>query len=109
MANKDLIKLKYVEGKKVYEGTINRQEFLNHMNYLVEEFPDNNEIAKKLVRLIPEMNHILINKDMNDTQDVPFVYYKLDGSSEGHILKILRFHSIIWGFFERYCYDAKVN
>ena len=109
MADKDLIKLKYVEGKKVYQGTINRQEFLNHMNYLVEKFTDNNEISKKLAGLIPEMSHILINKDMNDTQDVPFVYYKLDGSSEGHILKILRFHSIIWGFLERYCYDAKVN
>lgn len=109
MVDKDLIKLEYVEGKKSYHGTINRKEFLNHMNYLVKEFPDNNEIAKKLAKLIPEMIYILINKDINDTQDVPSIYYKLNGSSDGHVLKIIRFNSIIWGFLERYCYDTKVN
>ena len=55
MADKDLIKLKYVEGKKVYQGTINRQEFLNHMNYLVEKFPDNNEISKFIRILVSNL------------------------------------------------------
>ncbi len=109
MKDKDLIKLEYVEGRRNYHGIIDRNEFLSHMEYLVEKFPDNNEIAKQLTNLIPEMRYILINKDMNDTQDIPSIFYKLNNEDDGYILKILRFHSIIWGFLNRYCYDAKVK
>ncbi len=102
MENK--IRLEYIMAKKKYIGVIDREEFRKNMQYLKDAFPDNNEIATKLLSLIPEILLIRINQDVNDTQDVPCIWYEtLSGQN---MLKILRYHSIIWGFLNHYCYDA---
>ena len=98
------IRLEYIVGKRKYIGEINRQEFLGNMQYLQEAFPDNNEIATKLISLTPDMLIIRINQDVNDTQDIPCIWYETANGQD--ILKILRYHSIIWGFLNRYCYDS---
>jgi len=106
---KDSIKLEYVEKGVVYQGSISRKEILDHMEYLKDSpaFAGNNEIATRLIALIPEMAFIKINKDANDTQDVPYIWYETT-KREG-MLKISRRHSIIWGFLNHFCYEAKLN
>ncbi len=101
---KDRIKLEYVINDGMHVGSIDREEFLQNMEYLVEAFPHNNEIATKLVELIPNMTCIRVDKILNDTQDVPFIWYQT--AQKDGIIKILRYHSIIWGFLQHYCNDT---
>lgn len=105
---KDFIELFYVEKNQTYSGTIERSGFLIQMQHLAKWFPTNNQNATKLCTLIPEIESITINKDIIDTQDVPFIEYKIPGK-ETTILKILRTHHIVWGFLQNYCDEAKAK
>lgn len=102
---KDVIQLEYIKNAQKRQGQINREDFFNHMKYLAETF-ENNENSSKLIKLIPEMTYITINQDINQTQDVPFIQYKLT-DDEIRILKILRTHRIIWAFIQHYCDETK--
>lgn len=62
---------------------------------------DNNEISKKLIEIIPDVDEIFINKDHNETQDVPFIVYYING--EVHVLKIRNCHKIVWTILNEYC------
>ena len=100
---KDTIQLNYVVKGKRYEGKINRKEFFDWMRDISERFKGNNEISIKFVGLIPKMTEMEINKDINETQDVPFVLYKEENKEQRKVLKIMRCHHIIWGFLDHYC------
>ena len=100
---KNVIMLTYVVKSKTYQGEIDRQKFFDWMKDIAERFKGNNEISTRFVKLIPKMTKMEINKDINETQDVPFVLYEELNSNEQKILKIMRCHHIIWGFLDHYC------
>ena len=47
-----------------------------------------------------------INKDIIETQDVPFIVYTTADTSEPQVLKLRRPYTIIWEFFIKYCNEA---
>lgn len=98
---KDKIQLKYVARGKCYIGEIEREEIFNWMKEISEKFKDN-EVSTKLVKLIPNMVKMQINKDINETKDVPFITYE-NGNGEELVVNIMRNHHIIWGFLDHYC------
>ncbi len=85
-----------------YKRVLDRKEMFSVFNGLVNGFEGDNEISKKFVNeIIPFADTILINADINNTQDVPGVYYSIDGDSK--YLKIIRYHKIIWAILNKYC------
>lgn len=106
---KDKIQLTYVEKGNFYYGTIDRADFLNQMQHMADWFPGCNDNALKLCDLLPNIESILINKDVIDTQTVPFITYTNIGSSVNHCLKFMRTYKIIWDFFLHHCEEAKNN
>ncbi len=100
------IKLIYVTQKVTYNGVIPRTEFLDEMSHLAVWFPDCNFNALKLQELIPKFTSISINKDIIETQDVPFIVYTTADTPEPHVLKLRRPYTIIWEFFIKYCNAA---
>ena len=100
---KNTIQLKYVVKGKKYQGEIDRQEFFSWMKDISERFKGNNEISTKFVDMLPTMTKMEINKDINETQDVPFVLYENGNGEQQKVLKIMRCHHIIWGFLDHYC------
>lgn len=103
------IRLTYVEKGKTYYGEINRQDFLNQMEHMVSWFPGCNENATKLCELLPNIDLIKINKDIIDTQNVPFIEYQNIGENTSKCLKFMRRYTIIWDFFLHHCNEAKKN
>lgn len=103
------INLIYVTQKITYNGVIPRAAFLNEMAHLAIWFPDCNYNALKLKELIPEFTSININKDIIETQDVPFIVYTTADTTEPQILKLHRPYTIIWEFFIKYCNEAVKN
>lgn len=93
--------LKWVEGGIEHRNEIIRDEFYAEFEELIKEYPDNSEISKKLVKIIPEMDEISINKDANGTKEIPFIVYLIEGKK--HMLKIMRWHKIVWGRLHDYC------
>ena len=106
---KEAIRLIYVEGEKTYYGEINRKNFLNQMEHMVNWFPGCNDNAIKLCELLPNIDCITINKNTIDTQDVPFILYKNVGEDVEKCLRFRRSYSIIWSFFLHSCEEAKKN
>lgn len=100
------IDLIYVSRNVTYNGIIQRAEFLSEMSHLAVWFPDCNFNALKLQELIPKFTSISINKDIIETQDVPFIVYTTADNPEPQVLKLRRPYTIIWEFFIKYCKEA---
>lgn len=79
---------------------LEREEVLNVFKGLAQDYPDNNTISQKLLEVLPELEWILIDKDINATQKIPFITFGLCGKTR--FLKIPRHHKIVWGILLGY-------
>ena len=84
---------------------LRRRPLYDVFNGLVKGFDGDNEISKKLVELIPEADSIIINKDINATQDVPFITVVTEEKTE--MVKIRRYHKIVWSILDKYCTEEE--
>lgn len=98
---KNVIELKWIEGGQKYVKQVNRQEILEKFQVLVKNYQDNNEISRKLTKIIPTAEEIRINEDYNSTQEIPCITYQIN--EVVGILKIRRHHKIVWGILHEYC------
>lgn len=97
----------YSNCQKNYSITILKDEIKQHMAYLTIAFASNNDIAKKMLNIIPDCIWMKIDNDFNMTQDVPVLLYQTEVDGKIQVLKIRRNHKIIWGFLEYYCQKAE--
>ena len=93
----------WIEKDKKHQKEICRDDFHAMFDGLSKGFEKigDNEICKKLIKIIPEVDKISINMDANETQDVPSIAYYTNGKRE--LLKIMRRHEIVWGILNKYC------
>ena len=86
-----------------HQKEIDRNDFYAMFDGLAKGFEKvgDNEISKKLVEIIPEVDKIFINKDINETQDVPSIEYHV--ADEANLIKIMRWHNIVWSILNKYC------
>lgn len=106
---KNVIQFTYVEKGKIYYSTIDRDDFIDQMEHMVEWYPGCNENATKLCKLLPYVDCIQVNKDIIDTQDVPFIVYQNINDNTQNFMKFRRSYTIIWSFFLHQCEEAKKN
>lgn len=106
---KNVIRLTYVEKGKTYQGEIDRSEFIEQMEHMADWYPDCNNNATTLCKLLPNIASIRINKDVIETQDVPFFQYQNIGDDTIQCMKFMRYYTIIWSFFVHQCEKAKKN
>ena len=93
----------WIENGKEHQKEISREDFYAMFDGLTKGFEKlgDNEISKKLIKIIPEVDKIFINKDNNETQDVPSIAYYTNGDRK--LLKIMRRHEIVWSMLNKYC------
>ena len=106
---KNVIRFTYVEKGKIYYSTIDKYDLIDQMEHMIDWFPDCNENAKKLCELLPAIDCIKINKDILETQVVPFIEYQNINDSTPRCMKFRRCYTIIWSFFLHQCEIAKKN
>ena len=99
MSNKGIL-LKWKNKGKEYEKEIDRQALLDVMSSIAKAFDNDNQISKKLCEIIPVTEWISINKEMNETREIPFIECMVAGKLE--IIKIIRHHKIIWSILDGY-------
>ena len=98
----DTIPVLWRENGINYSKTLNRADVEAVFKGLQEGFRDDNEIATVFVeRIIPNAESIYINKDLNSTQDIPMVAYKIDNQLA--LVKVKRYHKIVWSILNKYC------
>ena len=90
------------ENGEKHEKQISRKNLLELMDSIKENFYWDNEISTILVKMIPQIVSIEIDKDRNNEKDVPFIYCKLD-NNEGKLIEIIRHHKIIWSILNKLC------
>ena len=97
------IDFQWIAGGKEYNKILDRQKMYSIFNGLAEGYAeDENEISTKMVNdIIPNADKIAINKDYNETQDIPMISYEIDRNTK--VLKIKRCHKIVWAILDRYC------
>ena len=81
----DTIIFKWVEKGKKHQILLNREKMLMVFEGIALGFK--------------------INKDLNATQDVPSISYKVNG--QRGMLKIIRYHKIVWAILDKYCSEKK--
>lgn len=94
---------KWIREGEEHKKEISRKDFYDMFDGIKKGFEvlGDNEISKSMVEIIPKVDEIFINEDINKTQDVPFIVYTINDEKE--IMKIMRRHNIIWSILERYC------
>ncbi len=100
---KTAIIYEWIEEGKDYQKEVDRKAFYSMFEGLAKGFGKigDNEISKKLVKVIPKVDKICINKDLNDTQDVPSIICTTNGTR--NLIKIMRRHVIVWSILNKYC------
>lgn len=102
MKNTEII-IEWVENSKMYEKSVDRNDMYVIFDGLAKGYakPKDNEISKKLLKIIPEVDKIFINKDRNKSCDVPFIAYHI--GEEMNVIAIRRYHEIVWSILRKYC------
>ena len=99
---KGTIDFTWIDQNRQYNKKLNKADLYAVFHGLLDGFADDNGISKVFIEeIIPSADKIMINKDYNATQDVPAIYYSIDGDCR--ILKIIRYHKIIWAILDKYC------
>ena len=88
---------------KTFKKEIERRKMIAPFENLIKEFKNNNEISKKLVKVIPVATEIHINWDC--TADVNRVYYTIEGVTKS--IPIIGAHSIVWTKLKELCTEEK--
>ena len=100
MAN-GTFKLKWTDEGRKYEKEVNKQTFQILMEGIREQFVDNNEVSTKFVKIIPEIDSLIINKGRNRDEDIPKVFYTIGEKTDS--ISISRNHIIIWNILNECC------
>jgi len=96
------ITLRWRKDKKDYEKGIDRASFYAVMDGIRKGFSDDNEISSFFCdNIIGQVDKIFIDKDRIEQIDEPFIQYEI--GNEKRILKIIRYHKIIWAILDGYC------
>ena len=107
MKNTDIV-FRCIEKGKMRENKVNREDLLTVFEGLVKGFHDDNAISKELVKFIPGVDVIVVNKDINSTKDIPFIALlgkdeKAQKEDVRYIINIMRRHTIVWSIINKYC------
>lgn len=98
------IKISWIKNEKQYQTLLEREAMMSVFQGIERGFEDDNEISKKLVKeIIPIVEEIQINYDFNATQDVPVIYCAMENQEKNTVLKIKRYHKIVWSILNKYC------
>ena len=96
------IELTWVHEGKKYMKELVREDFYAIFSGLVAGFRDDNVISQKMIQdIIPHADKIFINKDFNETQNIPTLVYFI--GDEKNIFKIMRYHKIVWSILDKLC------
>lgn len=83
---------------------VEREKILNLMEAVKVMYEENNEFAKRFVKLLPDTLIITIDVDRNKELEVPFVICAtLDRPAE--VVAIPRCNKIIWGILNEFIKD----
>lgn len=104
MREEPIIFIWKTEGQE-YSKKVDRELFYNLMKSIKTTFWDDNEISKKLLRYIPDLETINIDKDRNSQIDIPFIACKMKNKKEDIIVPIRKRHEIIWSILNKYTKD----
>ena len=104
--------IKWVEGGVQKERVYDRHKIMAIFEGLKEGFVDDNEISKKLLKVLPETVVLFINKDANKSMDVPQIGITLSRFDENcdpikEPIFIRRYHKIVWSILDRLCEEEK--
>lgn len=90
--------------KGVKEYKVGREKLIDLMEAIKVMYEDNNEFAKRFVRLLPDTQLITIDIDRNKELDVPFVICAtMDKPAE--VVAIPRCNKIIWEIINEFIKD----
>ena len=97
------IVIKVIENKETKTKEIKKDCMISSFNGIKYGFPEQNEIAEKLLDVLPDTETIIINRDRNDQHsEEPIIICKDDKGRET-IIKIINHHKIIWVIINGYC------
>lgn len=100
---KGVIILKWKEKGTNYQKEIDKEEMLKLMDAIKNLFYNDNEISSILVNVIPKLVSIEIDKDRNEEREEPMICCVCEDGIEKVIEIKRKYHSIIWGIFDKIC------
>ncbi|MBQ2937928.1 MAG: hypothetical protein IJE05_03490 [Clostridia bacterium] len=95
--------LKWKRNGEFFQRELEREEIFAVFDGFIKSHPENCEISKKIVKILPEVDKFIINWD--STVDVKELYYKIGDKTEG--IPIIYHHKMVWGQLDTWCTPKK--
>lgn len=95
--------IKVIENKKTRTKEIRKDYMISSFNGIKNGFPEQNEIAVKLLEVLPNTEVMIINVDRNNERPEEPVIVCRDNKGRETIIKIINHHKIIWAIINGYC------
>lgn len=93
--------LKWKREGVYYQRQLEKRPVYSLFEQIMKRFTDDNEVSTKLVEIIPDISHLIIDWDSNTTRDARSIDYVIEGKKD--ILQIKYHHKIVWENLEKYC------
>lgn len=96
------IRLEWKEFGEEHSKTISYEAISYYMEGLKKGFQTDNEASTKILRVLPKVKRIRIDKDFNEVAVDPFIFYQdIEGHSD--IIKIRRRNKLVWFILNDLC------
>lgn len=100
---KSKVILKWKRNDEFFQKELEREEIFAVFDGLIKTHPENCEISKKIVEVLPKVDKFII--DWDSTVDVKELYYKIGNKTKG--IPIIYHHKIVWSQLEAWCTPEK--
>ena len=98
------LNLEWRKNGKEKTKAIDREKFLNLMDSVKAYYQYDNEFSTKIAKIIPDIEVLRIDFDVNATKEDPFIiYYYVSDPTRGNTLTIKRRHKVVWSILESLC------
>ena len=95
---KENVVFKWKKDNRCFKKELKREELLKTFEGLIKGHPDNCEISKRIVKVLPTVDEFFINWDME--KDVNGLFYKTGKQVEE--IQIIHHHKIVWGILNNW-------
>ena len=98
------LNLEWRKGGRERTKAIDREKFLDLLNAVKAYYYDDNEFSTKIAKIIPDIDVLRIDFDVNATKEDPFIiYYYATAPTKANTLIIKRRHKVVWSILESLC------
>lgn len=94
-----IVVLEWKKKNEYFQKELERYQIIKLFEGLIKKHPENCEVSKKIVEVLPEVDKLYI--DWDSQLDVKELYYQIGDETKG--IPIIHHNKVIWNYLKLWC------